>query len=890
MKITISKVVVIVFLFFICAENASANYTYTWVGNTGATGTNWNFSANWTSSPAGGIYPLSTDHVIIPATTYAPTVNVNSACTNITFTGNNTLTISPTITLTVNGILLNSTVAVTVNLAMGSNSKLDQTGGYINNAGTFNVAGGTIQLEAGGPYINNSGIFKANGNCTINGVGNANTSTNSIVNTGTFYVGTSNSICNIILDDSDIIYNQSTGIFYIGSTSVISYFNANAHDAGITNVSGGTFTLQSDSYGSATIGATPPPAQNDIYTGTFNVERYLTGGIGYRNYRLVSSQVYAATISSSYNVYDINYLKNSIYLTGTITTGGFDNIVPANPTLYLYRENLTPAFSTFLNSNFIGISKINNTPTYAYSMNDATYTSTYNIPAGTGYLCFFRGNRSTSFANKTTAPYPIPENTTLTATGSLNAGTITARNWFNAGSTNLSFTTATPAAYQGFNLVGNPYPSTIDWETYQSTNTGIGIYGNNISSTIYLLNPATENYDTYQYGGNHTNNGTRYIASGQAFFVKAACTCSQVTFNESAKVNNLNTGLSLFMGNPANLATNNQYLRLQLAKDSVNSDDILIRFNKGAGTQYDENADAQYLQGFGKVSLASLSSDHVPLAINVLPLPVQSETIGLSVNTTAGGIYRLNMKQLTGIPQLFDIWLMDAYKKDSLDMRHNTTYSFNIYKNDTASLGTKRFSLVIRQNPGYAYHLLGFTAANVPNTTSRVQVLWKTENEQNYTNFTVERSIDSGKTFNVLGGMQGSGGGIYSLLDNSPVAGQNLYRLKQEDINNTITYSQVVPVMYTGISNNLAGSDNVNVYPNPVSNIINLSVVSQKQGAPENYNIMIITNLGLMIQQVTSTQPQWHSNVGSLPSGTYTIQVINNKNGTLIGQTKFVKL
>jgi hypothetical protein len=137
--------------------------------------------------------------------------------------------------------------------------------------------------------------------------------------------------------------------------------------------------------------------------------------------------------------------------------------------------------------------------------------------------------------------------------------------------------------------------------------------------------------------------------------------------------------------------------------------------------------------------------------------------------------------------------------------------------------------------------------------------------------------------------MQGSGAGTYSLLDKTPVTGQNLYRLKQEDINSAITYSQVVPVMYAGISNNLI-SDNINVYPNPVTNIINLSLVPQKQNALGNYNIKIITNLGLMIQQVTSTQPQWHSNVSSLPAGTYTIQVVNNKDGSLVGQTKFIKL
>jgi len=257
------------------------------------------------------------------------------------------------------------------------------------------------------------------------------------------------------------------------------------------------------------------------------------------------------------------------------------------------------------------------------------------------------------------------------------------------------------------------------------------------------------------------------------------------------------------------------------------------------------------------------------------------------VNMNSDGVYSLNMKTITGIPQLFDIWLMDNYKKDSLDMRHNTTYSFNVLKKDTTTFGSKRFTLVLRQNPAYAYRLLSFTAAKATNVT-QVQVTWKTENEQNYTNFTVERSTDNGKTFNVIGSMASSGAGTYSFLDKTPFAGQNLYRLEQEDINSTITYSNVVTVLYSNTGNNIV-TGNISIYPNPATNIINLAITAKSQ-EPTFYNVMISNSSGIIVKLATLSQPSWQTGISNLLPGTYLVQVVNNKDKSLVGQLKFVKL
>ncbi|HEY4196794.1 MAG TPA: T9SS type A sorting domain-containing protein, partial [Mucilaginibacter sp.] len=238
------------------------------------------------------------------------------------------------------------------------------------------------------------------------------------------------------------------------------------------------------------------------------------------------------------------------------------------------------------------------------------------------------------------------------------------------------------------------------------------------------------------------------------------------------------------------------------------------------------------------------------------------------------------------VPKLYEIWLMDAYQKDSVNLSVNNLYGVDINKADSASFGTNRLSLVIRQNPALAYQLLNFTASKMP-AAPQVQVVWKTVNEQNYTNFTVERSIDDGKTFDILGGLQGTGAGTYSLLDKNPITGQNLYRLKQEDINNTITYSNVVTIQYSDLSNN--SLDNLNLFPNPASSSINLAIIATPDQTA-TYNIKFVNSSGLVVKQVNSSQPSWQGNISSLKPGTYFVNVFSNKDQSLVGRTKFVKL
>ncbi len=184
-------------------------------------------------------------------------------------------------------------------------------------------------------------------------------------------------------------------------------------------------------------------------------------------------------------------------------------------------------------------------------------------------------------------------------------------------------------------------------------------------------------------------------------------------------------------------------------------------------------------------------------------------------------------------------------------------------------------------------HLLSFGASK---TQGGDQVIWTTENEQNYTNFTVERSTDGGTTFNELSGFPSSAQGTYSYLDQTPVNGANLYRLKIADLNGAISYSQVVTIMYANSNGQIAIND-LMVYSNPASSTIKLSIknnhgVSNKP----SYNIQIVNNLGSVVKLSQSGSPQWQSDVSALSPGTYFIRVIDTGNNMVVGKGAFVKM
>jgi hypothetical protein len=118
------------------------------------------------------------------------------------------------------------------------------------------------------------------------------------------------------------------------------------------------------------------------------------------------------------------------------------------------------------------------------------------------------------------------ENTTKQFAGNLNNGDV---------SFGLTADGSADLALQGFNLVGNPYASSIDWMDSKGwTRSNLVTSGG--GNDMWIWNPDAGNYGVYNSAdesGVGTNAVTRYIPSMQGFFVRAESAGNLVTKNDA---------------------------------------------------------------------------------------------------------------------------------------------------------------------------------------------------------------------------------------------------------------------------------------------------------------------------------------------------------------------
>jgi hypothetical protein len=124
-------------------------------------------------------------------------------------------------------------------------------------------------------------------------------------------------------------------------------------------------------------------------------------------------------------------------------------------------------------------------------------------------------------------------------------------------------------------------------------------------------------------------------------------------------------------------------------------------------------------------------------------------------------------------------------------------------------------SSVTQRNPE---RLLSFAAAK---NSGNILISWKVKKESDSTMFAVEKSIDTGKTFQSIGAVKSNGTGIYSFADDKPATGQGQYRLKMQDDHGNSSYSNALILLFQPMN---MISNKIRLYPNPINHSINQDV------------------------------------------------------------------
>ncbi|WP_168797592.1 LamG-like jellyroll fold domain-containing protein [Neolewinella litorea] len=164
--------------------------------------------------------------------------------------------------------------------------------------------------------------------------------------------------------------------------------------------------------------------------------------------------------------------------------------------------------------------------------------------------------------------------------------------------------------------------------------------------------------------------------------------------------------------------------------------------------------------------------------------------------------------------------------------------------------------------------LVSFTATIVNGT---VELAWETASEQGNQGFAVLHSTD-GKVWTELGFVVGAGNSAtlqrYGFTHTQPVAGENLYQLRQVDFDGAHAYSPIEIVTVTETASALR------ISPNPVRNgQLSVTVPLAGEAAAElrMYSVRGELVLSRQLTQTTTTVPTAH-----LPKGVYVAVAVTN--------------
>jgi hypothetical protein len=460
------------------------------------------------------------------------------------------------------------------------------------------------------------------------------------------------------LNIADLLLNNTAGATLAG-LGFVNTTGTTTVSAGTLNA-GGRLVLKS----TATRTARIAPVLGSI-SGDITQERFIPAKAT-RRFSFISSPVSQA-LSAAW--------QQQIHITGSGTggtacptlsahTNGFDATLTNAPSMFSYDASL-PSGSRWV-ANSVG-------------------TTSFTLTPGDGYRLNVRGPR-TAGCSLLDGTSLSPAAVTLSATGAMTGGV-------NLGTVNKTYNNNLAGNWV---LVGNPYPSELNFSAFQSSNAA------EIGSSYVLYDPQNapdpvvpaNMYSTWNAGvwsnapTSITGANGQYIANSQAFFVQANNAANvNLAFGEAHKHTGTQNGVF-------RMPSWKDLIRISLNKEAVVIDQTVIRFGTEAAISNDKlgTYDAT-LMSSSNAYLGSRKADKT-LSIQTRSLSnVREDEISLAFEVANSGTYTLNFSEYEQ-SSIGSIYLVDKLTGTKQDVKQNSIYSFSVDKNNAQSFGAGRFVLV----------------------------------------------------------------------------------------------------------------------------------------------------------------------------------------------------
>jgi hypothetical protein len=256
---------------------------------------------------------------------------------------------------------------------------------------------------------------------------------------------------------------------------------------------------------------------------------------------------------------------------------------------------------------------------------------------------------------------------------------VSGSNRFNNGT--ISANISGDTTLRGWNLVGNPYPSSISAGQFLSANPNLfqalWFWSQEVAST-WPFGTLNGDYASWNqtggtagsFGGGVPNGS---ISSGQAFFIKVPAANSNL--NSVVFSNNQRTSANDSAVVFRNASIERAWINVNGPHNSFNQ--TLIGFTADATNGFDNGYDAEKMKGNSRIALYTMlgTQDYSIQGFSTRTNSLERVPLGLDV--AVAGVYELSLDQMEGFPS----GTLVAVKDFSTGLLHNLVsgpYSFNV--------------------------------------------------------------------------------------------------------------------------------------------------------------------------------------------------------------------
>lgn len=261
---------------------------------------------------------------------------------------------------------------------------------------------------------------------------------------------------------------------------------------------------------------------------------------------------------------------------------------------------------------------------------------------------------------------------------------------FTGGSLNTGAQSATALSYTsgdkaGYHLLGNPYPSYLNWT---------GATRSNVDGAVWYRTKNTNGtyvFDTFNGTGTN-NNGlgavTANIPPMQAFWVHVTSAGNGSVAFDNDDRSHRDVSNNNFRAPKQN---EQKVLRLQVS-NGTNSDETLLVFNPAAQNIYD-SFDA-YKMSNNNVEIPELFTkiDNNEIVINAMSDFVLNQPLALGFRTGKAAALSIKANELTNFDADTRVWLVDNLEGIETDMTEGAIYNFN----SESVTNDSRFSIIFK--------------------------------------------------------------------------------------------------------------------------------------------------------------------------------------------------